>query len=281
VKAKLTKDRVNKALSRHRRIQALAGARSQGTVFHTGILPEATFGVDLSLMHPAQVRRLRVAAVRAHKLEMMRVPYQVSLLALPVDRDPEWHINIRTLQGYTREVWNREHQHHLDHPTVRELGLVFGMPASPPYTSYATAWKDPVACLHYALRRLGLTWVHPTVWDHRGQELDLRAGTPALLCRLLKPAQRLRQLRQAGFPGAPEDSRPEYLLHVLDSTGSKRSLSVQGKKALLAYMHDHFPSRCTLAKWGFVVDTACPQCGKQDTAYHRILIARRPGIRKR
>jgi hypothetical protein len=169
VNAKLTKDRVNKALSRHRRIQALAGARSFGTVFQTGILPEATFGVELSLMHPAQVRRLRVAAVRAHKLQTMGVPHHVSFLALPVERDPEWHINIRTLQGYAREVWNRERRPHLDHLTLHEIGLVFGMPAPPRFTSYAAAWKDAVACIHYALRRQELTWVHPTVWEHRGK----------------------------------------------------------------------------------------------------------------
>jgi hypothetical protein len=166
VKAKLTKARVSKALCRHRRILALAGPRSHGNVFHAGILPEATFGVELTLMHPAQLRSLRIATIRAHKLMCMGVSHSAMMLALPVDRDPEWHINIRTLQGFAREVWNREHGPHPDHLTTKEIGLLFGLPAPPPFTSYAAAWKDPVAAIHYALRRLDLTWEHPTVWKH-------------------------------------------------------------------------------------------------------------------
>jgi hypothetical protein len=270
IKAKLTKARVSKALHRHRRILALAGPRSHGHVFHTGILPEATFGVELTLMHPAQLKSLRIATIRANKLMCMGVPHSAMMLALPIDRDPEWHVNIRTLQGFAREVWNREHGPQPDHLTTKEIGLLFGLPAPPPFTSYATAWKDPVAAIHYALRRLDLTWEHPTVWKHNEQIMDLRAGTPALLSRLLKPAHRLRQLKQAAIPGAPDGWAPGYLFHVLDSSGSKRSLSGHGKKALLSYMLDQFPTRTSLAKWGFAVDPECPHCHKEDTAYHRI-----------
>jgi hypothetical protein len=192
---------------------------------------EATFGAELTPMHPNQIRQLRIAAVKAHKLHMMGVSHQVSLLAMPVDRDPDWQISIRILQGFAREAWNREHHPHPDHLTLHEFGLLFGLPAPPAYSGYATAWKDPVANIHYTLRKLDLTWVHPTVWEFRGQQLDLRAGTPALLARLLRPAHRIRQLRQAGFPGAPEDWQPDYLFHVLDSSGSKRSLTIHATKS--------------------------------------------------
>jgi hypothetical protein len=275
VKAKLTKNRVEKALARHHRIKALAGPRSFGTVFHTGILPEATFGAELTVMHPASRRALRNAAVKANKLHIMGVPAAVSLLALPVDRDPDWQLDIRVLQGFSREVWNIDHQPHPDQLTLREIGQLFGLPAPMPFTSYESAWKDPIANLHFTLRRMNIRWVHPTVWEYKGaqverQLLDLRAGTPAMLARLLRPAHRLRQVRQADFPGAPEDWEPLYLFRVLDSQGSKRSLTLNAKKKLLAYMKDQYPSRTTLAKWGFVTDTVCPACGKNDTAYHRI-----------
>jgi hypothetical protein len=275
VKAKLTKNRVAKALTRHRRIIALAGPRSSGNVFHTGILPEATFGAELTVMHPASRKALRSAAVKAHKAHIMGVPTAASLLLLPVDRDPEWQIDLRILQGFAREIWNMEHRPHPDHLTTKEVGQLFGLPAPPPFLNYASAWKDPVANLHFTLRRWGIKWVHPTVWEYKGaqmerQALDLRAGTPAMLARLLRPSHRARQVQQAAFPGAPEEWQPVYLLRVLDSTGAKRSLTMHAKKLLIAYMKDQFPSRTTLAKWGFVTSTTCPSCGQPDTAYHRV-----------
>jgi hypothetical protein len=49
VKCVLTKSRVAKALHRTRRVQSLAGTRAYGTVFHTGMLQETTFGAAVCL----------------------------------------------------------------------------------------------------------------------------------------------------------------------------------------------------------------------------------------
>jgi hypothetical protein len=270
VKGVLTKSRVAKALQRSRRVQALAGTRAYGAVFHTGMLQEATFGASVSLLPPHLIAKLRTAAVRANSMQIAGVKAQVSLLALPVDRDPQWHVDKLVLDTFAREIWNMDRKQQVDHLTRKEVGQLFGLPPPPPYKCYDTAWKDPVATLHYTLRRLNITWSRPTIWRHAGQELNLTCGTPALLLRILKPAFRRAQVAAANFPGTDEDWDPTYLHHVLDSTGTKRSLSKHGKKALLAFLLDRYPTRTTLARWGYITDGICPHCGQQDTAYHRI-----------
>jgi hypothetical protein len=270
VKGSLTKARVAKALHRARRVKALAGSRAHGAVFHTGMLQEATFGASVSLMPHTLIGKLRSAAVRANGLHIAGVKTQVSLLAMPVDSDPQWHIDRLVLDTFAREIWNGDRKPQIDHLTKKEIGLLFGLEPPPEYKCFDTAWKDPIATLHYTLRRLGISWARPTIWTHHGQELNLNCGTPALLMRMLKPAFRRAQVKEANFPGADEDWDPTYLHHVLDSTGTKRSLSRYGKQALLAFMVDRYPTRTTFARWGYITDGMCPHCGNQDTAYHRI-----------
>jgi hypothetical protein len=230
VKGSLTKARVAKALHRTRRIKALAGTRTYGAVFHTGMLQEATFGASVSLMPPHLIAGLRTAAVRANGLQIAGVKTQVSLLAMPVERDPQWHVDKLVLETYAREIWNSDRKPQIDHLTKKEIGQIFGLPPPPDYKCFDTAWKDPIATLHYTLRRLGIVWSRPTVWTHEGQELNLNCGTPALLLRMLKPAFRRAQVMAAGLPGTDADWDPTYLHHVLDSTGTRRSLSRHGKK---------------------------------------------------
>jgi hypothetical protein len=270
VKGGLTKARVAKALHRTRRIKALAGTRTFGAVFHTGMLQEATFGAAVSLLPPHLISRLRTAAVRANGLLIAGVNAQVSLLAMPVEKDPQWHVDKLVLETYAREIWNSDRKPQIDHLSRKEIGQLFGLPPPPEYKNFDTAWKDPMATLHYTLRRLGIVWSRPTVWTHEGQELNLNCGTPALLLRILKPAFRRAQVQAAQFPGTDATWDPTYLHHVLDSAGTKRSLSRHGKKALLAYMSDRYPTRTTLARWGHITDGICPHCGNPDTAYHRI-----------
>jgi hypothetical protein len=81
VKARQTRDRIAKALARHRRIAGLAGPRTFGTVFQTGLLQEAAFGAELALMRPSDLDKLRVAAVKAHGMSSMGVSHRISLLA--------------------------------------------------------------------------------------------------------------------------------------------------------------------------------------------------------
>jgi hypothetical protein len=57
VKGLLTKASVAKALHRTRRVQALAGTRAFGTVFHAGMLQEATFGAAVCLIPPETISR--------------------------------------------------------------------------------------------------------------------------------------------------------------------------------------------------------------------------------
>jgi ribonuclease HI len=270
VRGTLTKDRVARALHRTRRVQSLAGTRAFGTVYQTGMLPEATFGASVSLLPPHLITRLRTAAVKAHGLQTVGVHHKALLLAIPPERDPQWHVDKMVLETFAREVWNLERRPHIDHLTRKEIGSIFGLPAPPEYQCFETAWKDPIATLHYTLRRHQITWIRPTTWAHGDQELELTCGTPAMLLRLLKPAFRQTQVREAKFPGTSEEWDPTYLHHVLDSTGTKRSLSLNGKKALLSFMMDRYPTRSTLARWGYVTDGMCPHCNTPDTAYHRI-----------
>jgi hypothetical protein len=126
IKAKQTRDRIAKALVRHRRIASLAGSRAYGTVFQTGLLQEAAFGTELALIAP-----LLVAAVKAHGMQSMGISHKVSLLAMPLERDPRWHINCRILSAFSREVWNLIHAPHLDHLTAREFAGFFSPPVPP------------------------------------------------------------------------------------------------------------------------------------------------------
>jgi hypothetical protein len=102
VNGKLTKARVAKALHRTRRVQALAGTKAFGTVFHTGMLQEATFGAAVCLMSPTSISGLRKAAVRAHGLQAIGVKHQALLLAMPADRDPQWHVDKMVLDTFAR-----------------------------------------------------------------------------------------------------------------------------------------------------------------------------------
>jgi hypothetical protein len=269
VKARQTRDRVAKALARHRRIAALAGKRRFGTVFQTGVLQEAAFGAELSLMAPGDLDKLRIAAVRANGLQCMGVSHRVSLLALPLDRDPRWNIDCRIIGAFSREAWNQIHAPHLDHLTPKEFAGLYSLPVQDD-VKYPEAWKDPVSTLRRTLKRLQITWKRPMVWEYKGMEMHLQAGTPALLPRLLQAGARQTQLAEAAFPGAPEGWTAPYLHSVLDSVHSKHALSTTGKKALLAYMSGKYPTRTVLAAWGYKVDIKCPHCGLDDTAFHRI-----------
>jgi hypothetical protein len=106
IRAKMVRDRVRRALRRHRRITALAGSRTFGTVFHTGVAQEASFGAELSLVSPVEVANLRKAAVRAHGVAIMGTSHKVSLLAIPLARDPQWMIDCHILGAYAREAYN-------------------------------------------------------------------------------------------------------------------------------------------------------------------------------
>jgi hypothetical protein len=269
LKMKMARDRITRALRRHQRISALAGTRTFGTVFHTGVLQEAAFGTELCLVSPQQVARLRKAAVRAHGLQGVGIPHQVSLLAMPLDRDPRWHIDLRILSAFHREVWNLQHAPHEDHLSLFELARLFSLP-EPPDLPYRTAWKDPMAALHDALKRHGIQWKRVTIWEYRGMDLHLQYGTPAVLPRILRDGARARQVQEADFPGAPEQWNAAYLLDTLGAKSRRKALTLRGKKALLAYMKGRFPTRTVLARWGYQVDVKCPHCGGDDTAFHRI-----------
>jgi hypothetical protein len=270
IKAKQTRARIAKALARHWRIVRLAGTRAHGTVFQTGILQEAAFGSELALISPADLGKLRSAAVRAHGLQGMGISHKISLLAMPLERDPRWHIDCRILGAFSREAWNLLHSPHLDHLTAREFAGLFSLPLPPTTSSYAQAWKDPVSTLRATLTRMGIVWHRPMVWIYKGMEMHLQAGTPALLPRLLKAGARQTQLDEAAFPGAPEGWQAPYLHAVLDAARSSRALSLSAKKALLAFMAGKYPTRTVLAGWGYQVDVRCPYCGRPDTAFHRI-----------
>jgi hypothetical protein len=259
LRARTVRDRVRRALRRHRRITALAGSRTFGTVFHTGVAQEALFGVELSLVNPVEVANLRKAVVRAHGVAIMGTSHKVSLLAIPLARDPQWMIVCRTLGAYAREAYNMVVEPHLDHLTTLEFARLFAQP-NPLLRPYRTAWKDPIAALHDALRRHNLEWHRVMIWKKGGCEMHLQAGPPALLYRLLKPGARQRQLQEAQFPGAPDGWEAPYLLAVLDSRSTKHALSLRGKKALLAYMSGRYPTRGVLAGWGFRTGTECPRC---------------------
>jgi hypothetical protein len=84
------------------------------------------------------------------------------------------------------------------------VGLIFGLPSPPEYSTYSAAWKDPIATLHYTLRRLEIDWAKPTIWTHNGTALNLEFGTPSLLLRLLKPAHRRAHIRVVAFPGTDD-----------------------------------------------------------------------------
>jgi hypothetical protein len=103
------------------------------------------------------------------------------------------------LSAFHREVWNLQHAPHEDHLTRFELARLFSLP-EPPDRPFRTAWKDPIAALHDALKRHEIRWKRVVVWEYRGTEMDLQCGTPALLPRLLQAGARERQVREAGFP---------------------------------------------------------------------------------
>jgi hypothetical protein len=71
---------------------------------------EATFGVELSLVNPADVASLRKAAERAHGVAIMGTSHKVSLLAMPLDRDPQWLVDCKFLKlirgKFTTWRWN-------------------------------------------------------------------------------------------------------------------------------------------------------------------------------
>jgi hypothetical protein len=270
VKAKQTRDRIAKALARHRRIVALAGSRVHGTVFQTGVLQEAAFGAELALMAPRDLDKLRIAAVRAHGLQGMGISHKMSILGLPLDRDPRWHIDCRILSAFSREAWNLSQAPHLDHLTAREFAGLFSLPLPPVTTSYAQAWKDPISTLRATMDRMNIKWTKPMVWTYKGMEMHLQAGTPALLPRLLRAGARQAQLDEAAFPGAPVGWQAPFLHAVLDTRNPKKALSTTGKKALLSFLAGRYPTRSVLASWGFQVQDKCPHCGLKDTAFHRI-----------
>jgi hypothetical protein len=155
INAKQTRDRVARALSRHRRVARLAGSRTFGTLFQTGMLQEAVFGCELSLVSDAEIARLRSAAERAHGLPTMCVPHGVMLLAMSLDRDPRWHIDARVICAFASEAWHLDYRPHLDHLSVFEFARLYSLP-EPPERPFLTAWADPVAALHVSMKRLGL-----------------------------------------------------------------------------------------------------------------------------
>jgi hypothetical protein len=195
-----------------------------GTVCQTGMLQEAAFGSELSLMAPGDLNKLRVAAVRAHGLQSMGLSHRVWLLARPLDRGPRWNIDCRIIGAFSREAWNMVHAPHLDHLTPVEFAGLFSLPEQPT-VPYAAAWKDPVSTLRHTMAGMHLHWKRPMIWEYNGMEMHLQAGTPALLPRLFRAGARQTQLEEAAFPGAPEGWSAPYL----------HSLSLQAQEVKTAW----------------------------------------------
>jgi hypothetical protein len=279
--------RKNKFDKRKSLLHKLKGSGLPGKpkVLQAGMLTSLFFGAEIHTPPAAHISEARKLVVAAHSLKQAGVPHQLSLLGIPPQADPKEKVLEQALLRWHREVWYSvsTDNSHQDKLSLWELqqALQQGMSEAP-----ELEWDlpGPVHAAIRAVRAVGWTWVHAgLVKTHNGENLDLQAGSPAMLkqsyrtrwaeCQTmealghrildnLEEAEDLAEYVRKGIDLTP-------LRQVLRSKAKNKTLKAGEKRQLLSYVA-HTGNK--------IIKGSCTKCGTADSVDHRLYHCQDPKV---
>ncbi len=279
---KVRKDRIAKAGRRMRRVMILPKGSTK-RLFRAGVVPVAVYAAEHDVWPKEDVRRLLSWTLAVEGIRPPGVPNTLAATVLPPSSDPEFRIAFAAIERWAREVWmSTQHEgtapgpflRHTDVLTAHELMKVHSLISSAE-PGKLQQMGGPAASLVRSLEHFDLSWIAP----HRlvgndpgwGEELDLTAGSPAMLKWAL--ADRCRCLKQKAFVTAVQ-ARQQYLAvgckaghlpyavdweHVHKCTCHKAN-EVGTTRFLLGLAWGVVPTGQWLGEHGWEVEGNCESC---------------------
>jgi hypothetical protein len=259
--------------------------KAKGRLFKGGVLAVATYGAEAQPWSAADITWLQGAALKAYGRHAVGVPIELAIVGLRPSDDPGFLVKFEALNRLAREVWVCTSVGDQARPGDLLNGLEIAS-----LHHLCKEWTPevggPMAAIKEAMAAFHLEWSKPHILLHResGIEIDLTAGSPAMLKWVLKGiygAERLRKAvhmvseRQAILDRRQDGETVDVLVQadwqriLADLSGS--TYSSKQVKQILVLAWGVTPTPKWLSKRGWEAPPICGLCGRPDDVSHFLL----------